>query len=180
MFSGEDDDDDMETGQPDRDTEDDDDDDEDEEEDELSDDGDSRVSSLVSRMKGAGLSFPKEPDFREIAEGMDDLGEDEDETDAEGESEEDSDKGEDEDEDEGRAAGVMTFSKQKVDEEVEKGNAVKNQLGMWSEQGGVGAQTYLKRLVVQSLNPPFFPLSLTPQLFGTCCSKGGSKCRRPW
>ncbi|XP_060719716.1 protein AATF [Tachysurus vachellii] len=106
----------------------------DEDDDYISDDGGSQLSSLVSKMKGADLSFPKGTDFRKLAEGMDDLGESEDEeegeSDDEGESEEDEEEdGDDSDED--VEGGVMTFSKEKVDEEVEKGRAVKNQLALW-------------------------------------------------
>lgn len=113
---------------------------EEEEEEDLSDDGSSQVSSLVSKMKGADLSVPKEIDFRKLTEGMDDLGEgegeDEDETDAEEESEEGSEDDEEDGDSEADddSGGVMTFSKEKVDEEVERGKAVKNQLGMWREQ----------------------------------------------
>lgn len=136
------DDEDIEYGQLDQDMDEDEEDgDEDEDrDDDLSDNGSSQVSSLAAKMKSADLSFPKETDFRKLTEGMDDLGESEDEdegeTDAEGESEEGSEEEDEEDshEDGGNSGGVMTFSKEKVDEEVEKGNAVKNQLGMWSAQ----------------------------------------------
>lgn len=122
------------------DSDDDDDDEEEDKEDDLSDDGSSQVASLVLKMKGADLSFPKETDFRKLAEGMDDLGETDDEDEGETDTEEESEEEEDEeDSDEGDGSGgVMTFSKQKVDEEVEKGRAVKNQLGMWSQQKRVG------------------------------------------
>lgn len=104
------------------------------EDDDFSDDDGLQVSSLVSKMKDTDLNFPKETDFCELMEGMDDLGENEDEgeTDAEVESEEDSEEQDDEDNDNNadNSGGVMTFSKEKVAEEVEKGKAVKNQLGM--------------------------------------------------
>lgn len=107
-----------------------------EEDGDLSDDGGSQLSSLVLRMKGADLRVPKETDFCKLTEGMDDLeesrDEEEGETGTEGESDEDekdSDDGGDDDKDD--RGGVMTFSKEKVDEEVEKGKAVRNQLGMW-------------------------------------------------
>ncbi|KAF4073270.1 hypothetical protein AMELA_G00257050 [Ameiurus melas] len=127
-----DDDDDVEDRQLDKEMEvDDDDDDEDEDEDVGDDDDGSHVSSLVSKMKGTDLSFPKETDFRKLTEGMDDLG-GESESEDEGETEDDSeDEDEDDKEDAGDSGGVMTFSKEKVDEEVEKGNAVKNQLALW-------------------------------------------------
>ncbi|KAK2911512.1 hypothetical protein Q8A67_003645 [Cirrhinus molitorella] len=79
--------------------------------------------SLASKMKGT--------DFMKLTEGMDDLGESEEEEDSgasEGESEEGS---EEEEEDKEEETAVRNFSKEKVDEEVEKGHAVKNQLALW-------------------------------------------------
>lgn len=114
---------------------------EEEDEEDLSEDSGSQLSSLVSKMKRTDLSFPKETDFRKLTEGMDDLGESEEgETDDEGESEEDEEDEEEdsEDNDEENEGGVMTFSKEKVDEEVEKGRAVKNQLGMCFVQKRAG------------------------------------------
>lgn len=81
-------------------------------------DDSSQMSSLVSKMKGT--------DFMKLAEGMDDLGESE-------EDEESADSGGEEgdgDEEEDEETAPRTFSKEKVAEEVEKGKAVKNQLGM--------------------------------------------------
>ncbi|XP_034156623.2 protein AATF [Pangasianodon hypophthalmus] len=168
-------DDDEETGQLDEVMEDDDDDDDvdddeeddDEDEDDLSDGDGSQLSSLVSKMKGADLSFPKETDFRKLTEGMDDLGESEDEdegeTDSEGESEEGSEEEYEEDVDSG---GVMTFSKEKVDEEVEKGKAVKNQLALWDLmlEGRIKMQ---KALVTANQLPQ-------PDTFPEFKSKGGA------
>ncbi len=91
-------------------------------EEDLNGDDSSQISSLVSKMKGT--------DFMKLTEGMEDLGESEEEeesADSEGESEEGT---EDEKEDEEEETALRTFSKEKVDEEVEKGKAVKNQLGM--------------------------------------------------
>ncbi|KAF5891113.1 Aatf protein, partial [Clarias magur] len=179
-----DDDDDDEDIELDRDMDEEEDDDEEEEEEEeddeneethLSDDDDgSQLSSLVSKMKGAGLSFPKETDFRKLAEGMDDLGESEE--DDEGESDEgseedddDDDEGEEEedDADDGASGGVMTFSKEKVDEEVEKGKAVKNQLALWDLmlEGRIKMQ---KALVTANQLPQ-------PDTFPEFRSKGGAE-----
>ncbi|KAF7688872.1 protein AATF isoform X2 [Silurus meridionalis] len=107
---------------------------EDEKEDDLSDgDEGSQVSSLVTRMKGADLSFSKNTDFRKLTEGMDDLGESDDEDEDEDEDEATSSEDEEEEDDDegGDSGGVMTFSKEKVNEEVDKGKAVKNQLALW-------------------------------------------------
>ncbi|XP_053341784.1 protein AATF [Clarias gariepinus] len=143
------------------------------EEDNLSDDDDgSQLSSLVSKMKGADLSFPKETDFRKLTEGMDDLGESEE--DDEGESDEgseeeddDDDEEEDDDADDGASGGVMTFSKEKVDEEVQKGKAVKNQLALWDLmlEGRIKMQ---KALVTANQLPQ-------PDTFPEFRSKGGAE-----
>lgn len=102
------------------DDEDEDQDDNDDEEDLIANDS-PEMSSLVSKLK--------DTDFMKLTEGMDDLGDSEDEEDSakgdeeEGESEEDSEEEEE--------SSLRTFSKEKVDEEVEKGIAVKNQLALW-------------------------------------------------
>ncbi|XP_062279519.1 protein AATF [Scomber scombrus] len=123
--------------------EDDDDDEEEEEEDEeegsmeedeeLEDKED--TNKLSSKMK-SGDMFPQGVDFHKLTEGMDDLGvsEEDDDDDDSGEEDEGSDEGSDDDEMEDDDEGaVRTFSKEKVDEEVEKGNAVKNQLALWDQ-----------------------------------------------
>lgn len=87
-----------------------------------------------------GFSFQGISDFEKFTEGMDDLGssevEEEEESgmeegdveeNLEGESEEDR-EGDRNSEDDGV---VMTFSSVKVSEEVEKGRAVKNQIGVY-------------------------------------------------
>ncbi len=101
----------------------DDDDDEDEkeqgdDEEDLNGDDNSQISSLVSKMKGT--------DFMKLTEGMDDLGESEEDEES-AESEGDGEEGAEEEDEE---TAPRTFSKEKVAEEVEKGKAVKNQLGM--------------------------------------------------
>ncbi|XP_058238561.1 protein AATF isoform X2 [Hemibagrus wyckioides] len=144
---------------------------EEEDEEDLSEDSGSQLSSLVSKMKGTDLSFPKETDFRKLTEGMDDLGEseEEEETDDEGESEEDEEDEEEdsEDNDEENEGGVMTFSKEKVDEEVEKGRAVKNQLALWDLmlEGRIKMQ---KALVTANQLPQ-------PDTFPEFKSKGGAE-----
>ncbi|XP_078115580.1 protein AATF [Sander vitreus] len=85
------------------------------------------------------LAFPQGVDFHKLTEGMDDLGVSEDDSgeETEGSDEDDTeddddddDEDDNEDEDEGT---VRTFSQEKVDEEVEKGDAVKNQLALWDQ-----------------------------------------------
>ncbi|XP_043387191.1 protein AATF isoform X3 [Chelonia mydas] len=88
------------------------------------------------------FSFQNIGDFEKFMEGMDDVGsseeEDEEEEDEEkGSNEEESGDASEEDvadakesEDDG---GVVTFSKEKVSEEVEKGKAVKNQIALWDQ-----------------------------------------------
>ncbi|XP_019936804.1 protein AATF [Paralichthys olivaceus] len=97
---------------------------------------------LVAKTKASGMSFPQGVDFHKLTEGMDDLGvseddEGDDDSDEEtGGSDEDeaSDDDDDMEEDDGEEEGtVRTFSKEKVDEEVEKGKAVKNQLALWDQ-----------------------------------------------
>ncbi|TSL34520.1 Protein AATF [Bagarius yarrelli] len=143
----------------------------DDDEDNFSDDGSSHVSSLVSKMKGTDISFPKETDFRKLTEGMDDLGESEDEDEGTGEEdeeeEEDSVDDDDDDDDDETEGGVMTFSKEKVDEEVEKGKAVKNQLALWDLmlEGRIKMQ---KALVTANQLPQ-------PDTFAEFKSKGGAE-----
>ncbi|KAI4875742.1 hypothetical protein NFI96_024257 [Prochilodus magdalenae] len=147
-----------------------DDEEEEEEEEDLNNDDNSQMSSLVSKMKGTDLSIPKEVDFRKLTEGMDDLGESEDEE--EGESDESSEEDDDDDEEESveedeDSGAVMTFSKEKVDEEVEKGRAVKNQLALWDLllEGRIKMQ---KALVMANQLPQ-------PETFPEFKSRGGAE-----
>ncbi|KAG9333637.1 hypothetical protein JZ751_010788 [Albula glossodonta] len=80
-------------------------------------------------MDDLGESEEEDDDDDEDEDGMGEMEEDE------GESEEDEDGSEEEDEeDETQDDGaVMTFSKEKVSDEVEKGKAVKNQLDLWDQ-----------------------------------------------
>ncbi|XP_068599749.1 protein AATF [Brachionichthys hirsutus] len=64
--------------------------------------------------------------FHKPTDGMDELGVGDDDDDSADASEED-----DDDDDEGDEDAVRTFSKAKVDEEVEKGEAVRKQLALW-------------------------------------------------
>lgn len=125
---------------------------EEEEEEELSateeEDADNDLKISLAQKKGRGrsaempgFSFQGISDFEKFTEGMDDLGsseaeEEEEESgmeegdveeNLEGESEEDR-EGDRNSEDDGV---VMTFSNVKVSEEVEKGRAVKNQIGVY-------------------------------------------------
>ncbi|XP_030288931.1 protein AATF isoform X1 [Sparus aurata] len=95
---------------------------------------------LLSKMKGADLTFPQGVDFRKLTDGMDDLGvSEDDDDDDEGEDSEgsDEDEGSDDDDDDDEMEAdeetVRTFSQDKVDEEVEKGKSVKNQLALYDQ-----------------------------------------------
>ncbi|KAM6970658.1 protein AATF [Aplochiton taeniatus] len=95
--------------------------------------GVAKIRTLVSKMSGADLGLPKKTDFHKLTEGMDDLGESE-EDDSGEEDGTDGEEEEDEMEEEAADDGVVkTFSQDKVDEEVEKGKAVKNQLELWDK-----------------------------------------------
>lgn len=141
------------------------DDDEEEEEEELVD-SDLQVDAKVeSKTKGADITFPQRVDFHKLTEGMDDLGvsEDDDEEsgeDAEGSDEDESSGDDDEMEDAGAEDDgvVRTFSQDKVDEEVEKGKAVKNQLALWDQllEGRIKIQKALMT-ANQLPQPPTFP-----------------------
>ncbi|XP_021474127.2 protein AATF [Oncorhynchus mykiss] len=92
-----------------------------------------KMKSLVSKLKETDITLSSVTDFHKLTEGMDDLGESEDDDDEEsddedGESEEEEIENEADD-----VEAVMTFSKEKVDEEVEKGKAVKDQLALWDQ-----------------------------------------------
>ncbi|XP_077062588.1 protein AATF isoform X2 [Siphateles boraxobius] len=142
-----------------------DDDDDDNEEDEedhadveedLNGDDSSLMSSLVSKMRGT--------DFMKLTEGMDDLGdseEDEDSTASEGESEVGSEEGEEEE------SSLRTFSKEKVDEEVEKGKAVKNQLALWDLM--LERRINMQKALVTANQLP------QPQTFPEFKSRGGAE-----
>ncbi|XP_049910550.1 protein AATF [Epinephelus moara] len=99
-------------------------------------------AQLPSKKNSADVTFPQEVDFLKMTEGMDDLGvsEDDDDDDSgeeiEGSDEDDEDEDEMEDDndyDDDDEGAVRTFSQEKVDEEVEKGKAVKNQLALWDK-----------------------------------------------
>ncbi|XP_043095300.1 protein AATF isoform X1 [Puntigrus tetrazona] len=125
----------------------------------LNGDDSSQMSSLVSKMKGT--------DFMKLTEGMDDLGESEDEeesADSEGASKEGS---EDEDEEEEEETALRTFSKEKVDEEVEKGKAVKNQLALWDQM--LERRIKMQKALVTANQLP------QPQTFPEFKSRGGAE-----
>ncbi|XP_066515844.1 protein AATF [Hoplias malabaricus] len=159
-------DDDMEDGEEDGDDGDEDDDDEEEED---LDDTNSPLSNLVSKMKNTDLTFPTDTDFMKLTEGMDDVGEseDEEESETEGESDEGSEEEEEEEEEDEETRAVMTFSKEKVDEQVEKGRAVKNQLALWDLllEGRIKMQ---KALVMANQLPQ-------PDTFPEFKSRGGAE-----
>ncbi|XP_064206136.1 protein AATF isoform X2 [Anguilla rostrata] len=111
---------------------------------ESDEEGIARMKTLVRKMKGTDIGFPAEADLFKLTEGMDDLGESEEEEEGtedseeeDGESEEDEDGSEEDDDEEKMQdddeGAVLTFSKEKVSDEVEKGKAVKNQLALWDQ-----------------------------------------------
>ncbi|XP_063059444.1 protein AATF isoform X2 [Engraulis encrasicolus] len=137
-----------------------------------------KKAKSITKLKSSDITFPKETDFRKLTEGMDDLGVSEEDDDEEGDSEEEDgesdEDSEEEDEDEEEDDddmedddGVMTFSKEKVDEEVEKGKSVKNQLALWDQllEGRIKMQ---KALASANQLPQ-------PQTFPEFKSKGGAQ-----
>ncbi|XP_038572733.1 protein AATF [Micropterus salmoides] len=138
-------------------------------------------AKLASKTKVADMTFPLGVDFHKLTEGMDDLGvseeDDDDDDDDEDSGEEpegsDEDGGSDDDEMEdddvdGEDEGtVRTFSQDKVDEEVEKGKAVKNQLALWDQllEGRIKIQ---KALVTANQLPQ-------PQTFPEFKRRGGAE-----
>ncbi|XP_031728788.1 protein AATF [Anarrhichthys ocellatus] len=109
------------------------DDDEDDEENDFEDDEElvGINVKLASKTKGADMTLPQGVDFHKLSEDMDDLGvSEEDDDDENGEEESESS---DDDEDAVDEGTVRTFSQEKVDMEVEKGKAVKDQLALWDQ-----------------------------------------------
>lgn len=110
-------------------------DDDGEEEEDLEDEEEEEEGS--DEEKGADVTLPQGVDFHKLTEGMDDLGvseeDDDEEEETEGSDDEDDDDSEMEDEDGEDEGAVRTFSQDKVDEEVQKGQAVKNQLALWDQ-----------------------------------------------
>lgn len=115
------------------------------------------------------FSFQNISDFEKFTEGMDDLGSNEEEEDEweesgmeEGDVEEDLEGKSEEDREEDKNSEddgvVMTFSSVKVSEEVEKGRAVKNQIGacvlLLLAAFSVSALVYILVLVVLFLPCP--------------------------
>ncbi|KAG1957327.1 protein AATF [Pimephales promelas] len=125
-------------------------------EEDVNGDDSSQMSSLVSKMKGT--------DFMKLTEGMDDLGdseEEEDSTASEGESEVGSEEGEEEE------SALRTFSKEKINEEVEKGKAVKNQLALWDLM--LERRIKMQKALVTANQLP------QPQTFPEFKSRGGAE-----
>ncbi|KAG7264823.1 hypothetical protein CRUP_001467 [Coryphaenoides rupestris] len=116
------------------------DDDDEEEEAAAAEKPDPAVQNLVSQMKGTDFVSAEKVDFRKLTEGMDDLGESDEEDGSDDDDDDDEEEDDDDDdeeegtEDEAEDHGaVKTFSKEKVDTEVAKGWAVKNQLMLWDQ-----------------------------------------------
>ncbi|ROK23421.1 Protein AATF [Anabarilius grahami] len=120
-------------------------------------DGDRRYSGKATSRK----DLQKELDG---SEGMDDLGDSEEEEDSAA-SEGESEVGSEEDEEEESA--LRTFSKEKVDEEVEKGKAVKNQLALWDLM--LERRIKMQKALVTANQLP------QPQTFPAFKSRGGAE-----
>lgn len=147
---------------------------EDDDEEELLMGSDSELDvNLASKKKATDITSPQKVDFHKLTEGMDDLGMSEDDNESHEESEgseeeEGSDDDEMESEQEDDDDGVVrTFSQDKVDEEVEKGKAVKNQLALWDQllEGRIKIQ---KALVTANQLPQ-------PQTFPEFKRRGGGE-----
>ncbi|XP_069767861.1 protein AATF [Narcine bancroftii] len=83
---------------------------------------------LCNKENKSNFDFEKIKDFEKFTEGMDDLGE------SDSEEEEEDENGDDRSEEQEKdSSSVMTFSKMKVTEEVEKGKSVKNQMVLWDQ-----------------------------------------------
>uniref|UniRef100_A0AAZ1Y4P0 Apoptosis antagonizing transcription factor n=1 Tax=Oreochromis aureus TaxID=47969 RepID=A0AAZ1Y4P0_OREAU len=156
------------------------DDEDDDDEEELLMGSDSELDvKLASKKKATDITFPQKVDFHKLTEGMDDLGMSEDDDDESGEESEgseeeegsddddDDDEMESEQEDDDDDGVVRTFSQDKVDEEVEKGKAVKNQLALWDQllEGRIKIQ---KALVTANQLPQ-------PQTFPEFKRRGGGE-----
>ncbi|XP_044054524.1 protein AATF [Siniperca chuatsi] len=132
-------------------------------------------AKLAPKTKGAVMTFPQGVDFHKLTEGMDDLGVSEDDDDSGEESEgTDEDDGSDDDdmESDGDVDGeddgtVRTFSQDKVDEEVEKGKAVTNQLALWDQL--LEARIKIQKALVTANQLP------QPQTFPEFKRRGGAE-----
>lgn len=127
-------------------------------------------AKLASKTNGADMTFPQGVDFHKLTAGMDDLGVSEDDDGDSGEETEGS--GDDDGSDNSAMGGddegiVHTFSQEKVDEEVEKGKAVKIQLALWDQllEGRIKIQ---KALVTANQLPQ-------PQTFPEFKRRGGAE-----
>lgn len=149
---------------------------EDDDEEELLMGSDSELDvNLASKKKATDITSPQKVDFHKLTEGMDDLGMSEDDNESHEESEgSEEEEGSDDDDDEMESEQeddddgvVRTFSQDKVDEEVEKGKAVKNQLALWDQllEGRIKIQ---KALVTANQLPQ-------PQTFPEFKRRGGGE-----
>ncbi|KAF7657173.1 hypothetical protein LDENG_00030920 [Lucifuga dentata] len=128
------------------------------------------TKTLTPMPRAADITFPQEVDFQKLTEGMDDLGESEDDDICEDSEEPEDKRGSEEDDmedDNEDDQHVRTFSQEKVDEEVEKGKAVKNQLALWDQllEGRIKIQ---KALVTANQLPQ-------PQTFTEFKKMGGAE-----
>lgn len=123
-------------------------------------------AELLSQNHGTDVTFPHGVDFHKLTDGMDDLGVSDEDEDAEGSDEDNASDGSELDGSEDGGM-VQTFSQEKVDEEVEKGKAVKNQLALWDQllEGRIKLQ---KALVTANQLPQ-------PQTFSEFKRRGGAE-----
>ncbi|XP_060115360.1 protein AATF [Heteronotia binoei] len=100
--------------------------------------GEEEESDPPATLKKAAFSFQAIDDFEKFAEAMDEIesGDEEEEGSVEGDSDEAISEAEDEAaavEESQEGGTLLTFSEDKVAEEVEKGRAVKNQIALWDQ-----------------------------------------------
>ncbi|XP_041054084.1 protein AATF [Carcharodon carcharias] len=107
------------------------------ENDEDNEEEETNVEPLCNTMKRCNFDFQKIKDFEKFTEGMDDIGESDDSSELEDEDEDEEEEDQDDDRNhedmEKGNVTVMKFSKEKVAEEVEKGQSVKNQIALWDQ-----------------------------------------------
>uniref|UniRef100_A0A4W3J0A8 Apoptosis antagonizing transcription factor n=1 Tax=Callorhinchus milii TaxID=7868 RepID=A0A4W3J0A8_CALMI len=144
---------------------------EDEEQEDV-DDESGEVTALSDKMKKPNFSFQNISDFDKFTQGMDDVGGSDDSGEEDEEEEEekegDDDKSEEEDVDEGGEQDhgpVMTFSKEKVTEEVKKGQSVKKQMALWDHV--LESRIQLQKALLTANQLP------QPDIFPTFQKKGG-------
>ncbi|XP_037324887.2 protein AATF [Pungitius pungitius] len=90
-------------------------------------------AKLASKSKVTDITLPQGVDFHKLTEDMDDLGVSEEDDDDDDDNNSGEEESEDDDKDAMDEVTARTFSQDKVDKEVEKGKAVKDQLALWDQ-----------------------------------------------